>query len=74
MTVDTSLKERQWRDLSRLDRSLRYCSPATFEVLLLRALNERNWQAPARVDSRDRVSVLLRWFPLQQVARRREHA
>ncbi|CAK9039975.1 Phosphoglycerate kinase, partial [Durusdinium trenchii] len=41
--VDTSLKERQWRDLNRLGRSLRYCSPATFDVLLLRALNERNW-------------------------------
>ena len=49
--VDTSLKERQWRDLNRLGRSLRYCSPATFDVLLLRALNERNWQAPPRASS-----------------------
>ena len=42
---DTSLKERQWRSLNLLARSLRCTSPAAFDVLLLRALGLRHTQA-----------------------------
>ena len=57
---DTSLKERQWRDLNLLARSLRHVSPAAFDVLLLRSLDLRNVQARTvcgRIDSIRFVSV-----------------